>query len=97
MDKVQIIKKVADLFQQKHNLEEEIQRLQNELVRRLCPKEKTECEPTYCMFRLTNSCPFIKRWTNILENAGVAKDNKYDTFIEFVEKVSEKKGVAKGA
>ena len=96
MDKVQIIKKVADLFQQKHNLEEEIQRLQNELVQQLCPKAKSVCEPAYCILRLTDSCPFIKEWVNILEKAGIPKDNKYDIFIEFVEKISEKKGVIKG-
>lgn len=96
MDKEQITQKVASLFKQKNKLDEEIQRLQNELVQKLCPKGKSVCEPAYCMLRLTDSCPFIGEWTKILEKAGVPKDNKYDTFIEFVEKISEKKGVAKG-
>jgi hypothetical protein len=50
-------------------IERKIERLQNQLVQALCPKGKEECEPAYCMFRITDTCPFLREWNNILEEA----------------------------
>lgn len=93
LDKEQIIKKATSLFKEKGNIEKEIEELQNQLVRETCPKEKQECEPAYCMFRITDTCPFLKEWRRILEEAEAPEDNKYDLFIDFIEKISEDKGV----
>lgn len=86
-------KRVVSLFNKREGIEKEIEKLQNQLVQQLCPKEKQECEPEYCMFRLTDTCPFVKEWRKILEEAQVPKDTKYDLFIDFVEKVLEDKEV----
>ncbi len=93
MDKEQIIKKATSLFKEKANIDKEIEELQNQLVKELCPKEKQECEPEYCMLRITDTCPFLKEWRSILEEAQAPEDDKYDLFIEFIEKISEDKSV----
>ncbi|MEM3726251.1 MAG: hypothetical protein QXK98_05245 [Candidatus Bathyarchaeia archaeon] len=94
MNKEQLRKKIIDLFQKKGKIEEEIQKLQNQLVQQLCPKEKQECEPAYCTFRITDTCPFLKEWSKILEEGHVQKDTKYDDFIDFIEKFSANKGIS---
>lgn len=80
--------RIASLFKEKENIEKEIEKLQNELVQKLCPKGKKECEPTYCVFRLTDSCLslILEKWHKILKEANVPKDTKHDLFIDFIEK-----------
>lgn len=95
MNKEQIRKKVIALYKEEDNIEKEIKKLQNELVEQLCPKEKKECEPEYCVFRLSDACPFLKVWRELLEEANVPKDTKYDLFIDFIEKISKNKGLSK--
>ncbi len=46
----QITVRIASLLKEKENIEKEFEKLQNELLQKLCPKEKKECEPTYCIF-----------------------------------------------
>jgi len=84
----QITVRIASLLKEKENIEKEIEKIQNELLQKLCPKEKKECEPTYCIFRLTGSCRslILKKWHKILKEANVRKDTKYDLFIDFIEK-----------
>ena len=69
MDKEQIRQKVIALYKNKESNKKQIEELQNELVKQLCPKEKQECEPEYCVFRLSDACPFLKEWWKILEDA----------------------------
>lgn len=95
MDKEQLRRKVITLFKEKKKIEEEIQKIQNQLVQQLCPKEKQECEPAYCTFRITDTCPFLEEWSKILEEGQVPKDTRYDNFIEFIEKISSNRGVLK--
>jgi hypothetical protein len=45
--------------------ERELNKLERELVKELCPKGKKECEPAYCTFRITDTCPFLKKWREI--------------------------------
>lgn len=71
MEKEQMKKKIVTLFQRKRKIEEEIKNLQNRLVKQLCPKRKQECEPAYCTFRITDTCPFLKEWSNILKEGQV--------------------------
>jgi len=87
-------KKIITLFKEKKKLEKEVERLQNLLVQQMCPKGKKECEPAYCTFRLTDTCPFLDEWHKILEEAQVPKDTKYDIFINFIEKISKEEKVA---
>jgi len=95
LTKEHLKEKIATLFKEKENIEKEIEKLQNQLVQQLCPKEKQECEPAYCTFRITETCPFLKEWHMILEEAHVPKDTKYDLFIDFIEKTLKDKGVSK--
>jgi len=62
------------LFKKREELNREIDRLENKLAKNLCPKGKSRCEPSYCTFRITDSCPFLKRWRNILSEANVKED-----------------------
>lgn len=66
----QLKRKIVTLLQKKRNMEKEIEKFQNQLVQQLCPKEKEECEPAYCTFRMTDTCPFLKKWHKILEEVG---------------------------
>lgn len=86
-------KKLVALFKEMKKIEEEIQKIQNQLVQQLCPKKKEECEPAYCTFRITDTCPFIKEWNKILEEGEYPKDTRYDDFVEFIEKISSNKGI----
>lgn len=95
MDKEHIKERVITLFKEKKKIEDEIQKLQNQLVQQLCPKKKQECEPAYCTFRITNTCPFLEEWRKILEEGQVPKDTRYDNFIEFVERISANKNISK--
>lgn len=87
--------RIVTLFKEKENLGREIEKLQNQLVQQLCLKRKQKCEPAYCTFRLTDTCPFLKEWYKILEEAHIPKDTKYDIFIDFIEKISKGKNVTK--
>jgi len=69
LDKQQLRRKIVALFKEKKNIEREIEKLQNQLVQQLCPKEKQVCEPEYCTFRITNTCPFLEEWRKILKEA----------------------------
>ena len=72
MNKGQLRKKIIALSKQqkKENTEKEIEKLQNKLVQKLCPKGKKECEPAYCILRMTNSCPFLDEWRSIEKEIG---------------------------
>jgi len=59
------------------------------MVKELCPKGKEQCDPAYCTLRITNTCPFIREWSEILDSANISEDTKYELFIEFVDKVSK--------
>jgi len=66
LEEEQLKKKLATLLKEKRNIERRIAELQNQFVQQLCPKEKRECEPAYCMYRMTDTCPFLKKWREIL-------------------------------
>lgn len=72
MNKGQLRKKIIALSKQqkKENTEKEIEKLQNKLVQKLCLKGKKECEPAYCILRMTNSCPFLDEWRSIEKEIG---------------------------
>jgi len=72
VNKREIRKKIVFLSKQKQNIDKEIEKLQNQLVQELCPKEKKECEPAYCVLRITNSCPFLDEWRSIEKEIGDA-------------------------
>ena len=62
----ELIKKVKDLSEKKEEIEIELKKIENTLVKNLCPKNKEECEPAFCSFRCTDTCPFIIEWKNLL-------------------------------
>jgi len=70
VSKEHIRKEIITLTKKKESLDREIGKLQNQLVRKLCPKKKRECEPAYCVLRLTNSCPFLDEWRSIEKEIG---------------------------
>jgi hypothetical protein len=50
--------------------EKELEKLERELVNELCPKGyKKRCEPAYCIFRITDTCPFLKKWREISKDS----------------------------
>jgi len=93
MNEEQIKKEIISLFKEKQKIEKKIETLQNKLVQQLCPKGKQECEPEYCVFRLADTCPFLKKWREILEEAGVPKETGYDLLIDFLEKILKDKSL----
>ena len=71
MPKEQLKSKLIKLLTDKERVENEIEKLQNQLVQQLCPKGKQSCEPEYCALRMTETCPFLKKWRKILTEANV--------------------------
>jgi hypothetical protein len=66
VDKGKLKKKRAKIAKDEGKTERELKRLERELVKELCPKGyKRECEPAYCIFRYTDTCPFLKKWREI--------------------------------
>jgi cell division protein FtsB len=63
-------KKLASLFKERERIDREINALEKQLVKELCLKKgKTICEPEYCTFRYTDTCPFLKEWRKISKNS----------------------------
>lgn len=94
MTKEQLPKEIVSLFEKRKAIDKEIEKLQNQLVQKLCPKEKQKCEPEYCTFRLTDTCPFLKEWRKILEEARVPENTALDVLSGFLEKMLGEKGVS---
>jgi hypothetical protein len=69
VEKKKLKQKIIALFKEKERIEKEIASLQDELVNELCPKGKSSCEPAYCTFRYTNTCPFLIEWRRISKNS----------------------------
>jgi len=89
MRQKELVKQVIALLKQRNKIEQKIEILQNELTKQLCPKGKSVCEPAYCSFRLTDTCPFTKKWSEILDEAEVEKDTTLDVLAEFVYKLTK--------
>jgi hypothetical protein len=59
-------KRYAKIANKESKNERELTKLERELVKKLCPKGYLkECEPAYCTFRITDTCPFLKKWREI--------------------------------
>jgi hypothetical protein len=71
VDEEQLRKRIIELSKQKKNIDKEMQELQNLLVQKLCVKKKEECEPAYCVFRMTDSCSFLDEWRSILKETKI--------------------------
>lgn len=66
MDKENLKRRYRKIADKEKNIERELNKLEKELVKKLCPKGyKTECEPAYCTFQITDTCPFLKKWREI--------------------------------
>jgi hypothetical protein len=68
MDKESLKNKRAAISKKEKKTERELNTLERQLVKKLCPKGKNECEPAYCTFRYTDTCPFLKKWREISKN-----------------------------
>ena len=68
---VEVKREIITLLKEKENKENQIMNLQNQIVQDLCPKKKKECEPAYCAFRITVTCPFIQEWRVLLEDTQI--------------------------
>ena len=65
------IEELRKLMKEKHKNEEKIKELERVLFRELCPKHYLEdCEPAYCVFRITDSCEYLKSLRKIYANEG---------------------------
>lgn len=94
MPSEKIKERIISLYAERKGIDEEIQSLQNQLVEQLCPKEKKECEPEYCTFRLTDTCPFLEEWHKILTEAHVPEETVSDVLLDVVEKALKDKDVS---
>jgi hypothetical protein len=65
VDKEDFRKERRAITKKEKETEQALNRLERQLVKELCPKGKKECEPAYCTFRITNTCPFLKKWRKI--------------------------------
>lgn len=65
MDKEDLRKRRSSIAKKERATEQALNRLERQLVKELCPKGKKECEPAYCTFRITNTCPFLEKWRTI--------------------------------
>jgi hypothetical protein len=65
VDKEDLRKRRSSIAKKERATEQALNRLERQLVKELCPKGKKECEPAYCTFRITNTCPFLEKWRTI--------------------------------
>jgi hypothetical protein len=56
---------LQDLNKNRTNNQEAIKSIEKRMTILLCPKGKNECEPAYCVFRMTNNCDFLSKWRSI--------------------------------
>ena len=52
------------LFNQHNAYDENVLAIEKQLINLLCPKGKTECIPTYCVYKDTDTCDFIIKQRN---------------------------------
>jgi hypothetical protein len=70
VNKKKLKKRRKEITKQEKKTDREMKRLERELVKQLCPKGyKKECEPAYCIFRYTDTCPFLKKWREISKDS----------------------------
>ena len=58
-------KRIRTLLKERKKIEKELANIEQQLTKELCPKGKVLCEPAYCTFRLTETCPFLKEWRTL--------------------------------
>ncbi len=71
---VEVRRELITLLIEKEKKDNQIKNLQNKIVQILCPTKKKECEPAYCAFRITVTCPFISEWRVLLEETQIKKN-----------------------
>lgn len=62
MERKELRKKLLSLKKNRQAIDREISKLEKQLTKELCPKGKVFCEPAYCLFQISDSCPFLKEW-----------------------------------
>lgn len=56
-----IVEKIKGIIQIKNKDEKRIKQLETKFFKEFCLKQYLkECEPGYCVFRITNSCEYVK-------------------------------------
>jgi hypothetical protein len=68
VDRESLKKRRTSVAKKEKDADQELNKLERQLVKKLCPKGKKECEPAYCTFRYTDTCPFLKKWREISKN-----------------------------
>jgi len=58
-------KQLAKASKSRNSSSSEIKKIERLYAIRFCPKGKEECEPAYCTFQITNTCPFLKEWRSL--------------------------------
>jgi hypothetical protein len=65
VDEEELEKQIAKAAKSKRSGSSEIKRMEKLYTVLLCPKCKAECEPAYCTFQITNTCPFLAKWRSL--------------------------------
>ena len=64
-------KQLAEFSKLRTSSNKDIKRIEHEFTKSLCPKGKMVCEPSYCIFQITNTCPFLKKWRYLVEKYNI--------------------------
>jgi capsule polysaccharide export protein KpsE/RkpR len=67
VDETELEKQLANALKSQESYRLEIERIKKVYTVLLCPKEKSECEPAYCMFQITDKCPFLDKWSFLVK------------------------------
>jgi hypothetical protein len=65
LDEDELERQIAEAAKSQRLGSTEIRRLEKLCASLLCPKGKPECEPVYCTFQITNTCPFLDKWRSL--------------------------------
>jgi hypothetical protein len=73
VDENELELQLAKALESRESCQAEIKRIEKIYTTLLCPKGKSICEPAYCTFQITGTCPFLDKWRSIAKKYKLQK------------------------
>jgi hypothetical protein len=72
VDETELERKLEKAAKSKNAASKTIKSVELQYTLLLCPKGKKECEPAYCSFRISDTCPFLEKWHFLVKKYNVS-------------------------
>ena len=66
MGEAPLEKRLAKILNKKTVSNKDIEIIEQEYTKLLCPKGKEICEPCYCIYQIADVCPFLEKWRGLM-------------------------------